>query len=315
MRTFENSNIKITYPDAQPFAFDKQILTILAKTTGQEGIYIFSNFYEFYYGTSTTATIEIDLTEIILANLTGTINIYDNQNNLILTFDYDAIKGRKPDENIFLEGSIIYAENVNYPITNFWINWYLNFQHAELWYLYDGDWVIVTDNPSNFVYDLLNFIYQYEKTTLLNCQFKIIFYNNVNNKFTYYFNFVKPISGINYKYFEWLSETGTKKSWFFEVTETEYASNEKLSLQTLTNNYNIKKNKLENLTVIQRNCNYVIYRYLQDICFSDEVYIKDDLSSELRKVEISTNSLKRKERLNKVQDLTFEVNYKKYDTF
>lgn len=315
MRTFENSNIKITYPDAQPFAFDKQILIILAKTTGQSGVYIFNNFYEFYYGTSTTATIEIDLTEIILANLIGTINIYDSQNNLILTFDYNAIKGRKPDFNMILEGSIVYAPD-DYPVSNFYVSWLTNFLHTELWCnLGDDSWYALSLGLTDNYINLLTYLSQLGWTTLVNHTFKFIFYNTGNNKFTYYFNFVKPISGINYKYFEWVGETGTKKSWFFEVVETEYASNEKLSLQTLTNNYNVNKNKLENLTVIQRNCNYVIYRYLQDICFSDEVYIKDDLSSVLRKVEISTNSLKRKERLNKVQDLTFEVNYKKYDTF
>ena len=308
MRTYSDVNFDIIYPDEECYALDKQFLTIKSKNQLKTKVKIFGYDYYFYYGGSPTSTLSIDLSDIMNYYSGGEISVYDEDDNLLLNFEYSVLQGRSIDFNMFVGGDIRAG-----AFNKFYFSWFFKFADTISFEHYNKtthEWDVLTTDLSTS--DDFNFYDYIHSNHLTNERFRFVkIYNDVTEIIN--INFIPLIEGVKYKLVHWRGETGTMKSWFFEVVGSEYKITKELNLQTETNGYRSLKNKQENLTFIERNCNLQRIKYLRDILFSEEIYVMDESAVVENEVVISGNSIKIKEKENIFQDFQFTVNFKKYD--
>lgn len=119
--------------------------------------------------------------------------------------------------------------------------------------------------------------------------------------------------GVRYFFVGWRSRTGKMKRHFWEVVKVTESVSKSQELLTLSNEYNVRKDKLVSLTLRLRNLDAYDFWYYSDIINSEEVIVRSD-NGQVHRAECTTKkSVTPDGDGGKMNTLEVELNYIRYE--
>jgi hypothetical protein len=237
----------------------------------------------------------VDFSDIVRSQNSGSVTVAVRIDIQTFTFPWDwvSLNGISPYKNIIPPAKMIVCENLanQIPVT---------FNIVEDGFFLDsvlsGGGEIQNNIPLQYFFSLGSSL----KYRILDNNDEIFWQSRISKN---------PCNCENMAYLEWESEVGTKKGWFFEILDTQKKTINSISLQKISNDFDVRKGYELYFRLQTDKFNFQEREYFSDIVISDNIKFKiDGLESEATCVDSAFTNRND----NEHSSLIFNIKVKKY---